>query len=161
MMKNYVHPNKNNLFIIAELKVELLNSLEEKYASSITELHWVASYLDPSFKNFSFIDDLEYLETKKKMIRKGIHILPTDLFNESNTTFSVHTQNISTSSGQRIRDGSGVNTSEVTGTWKQYSSRKIFGIFSGDFRPVPDAKRRKVIGIHRKFSLRNTASMFR
>ena len=92
MMKNYVHPNKNNLFIIAELKMELLNSLEEKYASSITELHWVASYLDPSFKNFSFIDDLEYLETKKKVVRKGIHILATDLFNESKTTFSVNTQ---------------------------------------------------------------------
>ena len=39
MMKNYVQPNKNDLFIIAELKIELLNSLEEKYAPSITKLH--------------------------------------------------------------------------------------------------------------------------
>ena len=97
MMKNYVQPNKRDLFIIAELKLELLNSLEEKYAPSITELHWVASYLDPSFKNFSFIDDLGYLEKKKKMVRKGIHILATDLFSKSNTTFNPNTQNTSTS----------------------------------------------------------------
>ena len=97
MMKNYVQPNKNDLFIIAEPKMELLNSLEEKYAPSITELHRVASYLDPSFKNFSFIDDLEYLEKKKKRVRKGIDILATDLFNELNTTFSPNTQSTSTS----------------------------------------------------------------
>ena len=67
MMKSYVQPNKNDLFIIAELKIELFNSLEEKYASSITELHWVAFYLDLSLKKFSFIDDLKHLE--KKMVR--------------------------------------------------------------------------------------------
>ena len=86
------------MFITAELKIELLNSLEENYAPSIIELHWVASYFDPSFKNFSFIDDLEYLEKKKKKtVRKGIHILATALFNESNTTFNPNTQNTSTS----------------------------------------------------------------
>ena len=31
--------------------------------------------------------------------------------------------------GQRIRDGSGRNTPEVTGTWKRYSGRKISGFF--------------------------------
>ena len=98
MMKNYVQPNKNDLFIIiSEPNIQLLNSLEEKYAPSVTELHGVAFYLDPSFKNFSFIDNLDYLEKKKKMVRKGIHILATDLFNESNTTFSPNTQNTSTS----------------------------------------------------------------
>ena len=30
------------------------------------------------------------------MVRKGIHILATDLFNEPNTTFSPNTQNAST-----------------------------------------------------------------
>ncbi|CAF4620576.1 unnamed protein product [Rotaria sp. Silwood1] len=97
MLKYYVQPNKNDLFIFAELKVELLNSLEEKYALSITELHWIASYLDPSFKNFSFIDDLEYLDKKKKAVRKGIHILATDLFDQSHSTFSSITQDTSTS----------------------------------------------------------------
>lgn len=96
MMKNYVQPNKDDLLIIAEFKIELLNSLEEKYAPSITELHWVASYLDPSFKNFSFIDDLEYLEKKKKDVRKAIHILATDLLDQSNTTFNSNTPNTST-----------------------------------------------------------------
>ena len=97
MMKNCIHPDKNDLFIIAELKVELLQSLEEKYASSITDLHWVASYLDPSFKNFSFIDDVEYLDKKKKAVRKSIHILATDLFDQSNSTFISATQDASTS----------------------------------------------------------------
>ena len=96
-MKNCVQPDKNDLFIIAELKVELLQSLEEKYASSITDLHWVASYLDPSFKNFSFIDDVEYLDKKKKAVRKSIHILATDLFDQSNSTFISATQDASTS----------------------------------------------------------------
>ena len=39
-------------------------------------------------------------------------------------------------SGQRIRDGSGRNTPEVTGTWKQYSGRKISRFFSGAFRSL-------------------------
>jgi hypothetical protein len=43
MMKTYVQPNRNDSSIIGELKIELLNSLEEKYAPPITELHWVAS----------------------------------------------------------------------------------------------------------------------
>ena len=82
----YVQSNKDDLFSIMELKDELLNSLEEKHALSITELHWVASYFDPSFKNCSLIDYLEYLDKKKKAVRKSIHILATDLFDKSNST---------------------------------------------------------------------------
>jgi len=31
--------------------------------------------------------------------------------------------------GQKLRAGSGRKASEITGTWKQYSNRKIFGFF--------------------------------
>ena len=31
--------------------------------------------------------------------------------------------------GRKIRAGSGRKAPEVTGTWKQYSNRKIFGFF--------------------------------
>ena len=33
------------------------------------------------------------------------------------------------SPGRKIRAGSGRKAPEVTGTWKQYSNRKIFGFF--------------------------------
>jgi hypothetical protein len=32
-------------------------------------------------------------------------------------------------SSQKIRVGSGMNTPEIAGTWKQYSHQKIFGFF--------------------------------
>ena len=54
--------------------------------------------------------------------------------------------------GQRIRDDSGRNTPEVTGTWKQDSGRKIFETFSGDFRPASGGKCRKLVGMRRKKS---------
>jgi hypothetical protein len=44
------------------------------------------------------------------------------------------------------------NTRESTGTWKQYSHRKIFGFFSTDFRLVPARKYRKIVGIDQKKS---------
>ncbi|CAF4150360.1 unnamed protein product [Rotaria sp. Silwood2] len=96
-MQNYVQPNKNDPSIIAELKIQLLNSLEEKFAPSITELHWAASYLNPSFKSFSFVNDLGYLDRQKKAVRKGVHVLATDLFDQSDEILSSTTQSTSAS----------------------------------------------------------------
>ena len=63
--------------------------------------------------------------------------------------------------GQRIQDGSGRNTREVMGTWKQYSGRKISGFFPVHSDHFPMLSRQKLVGNHRKFSGRNPASMFR
>ena len=66
--------------------------------------------------------------------------------------------------GQRIRDGSGRNTPEVTGTLKQYSGRKISGFFPvhSDHFPVLSARNwSEITGKIGKFSSRNTASIFR
>ena len=60
--------------------------------------------------------------------------------------------------------GSCRNTPEVTGSWKQYSGRKIPDFF-GDFRPVSGGKAqesdRNAPEKIQKFSGRNTASMIR
>ena len=53
---------------IRELKLELRSSLDEKYFTSILQLHWIATYLDPSFKSFSFVGDRSYVEEQKKEI---------------------------------------------------------------------------------------------
>ena len=45
--------------------------------------------------------------------------------------------------GERARDGSGRNTPEVIGTWKQYSGRKI----SGAFRSLSFAFRQELVEI--------------
>ena len=54
--------------------------------------------------------------------------------------------------GRRIRDGSGRNTSEVTGTWKQYSDRKISGFFPVHSDHFPVLSRQELVGNHRKKS---------
>ena len=53
-----------------------------------------------------------------------------------------------TIAGQRVWDDSRRNTPEVTGTWKQYSCRKI----SGAFQSLSCTCRQKLVGNHRKKS---------
>jgi hypothetical protein len=65
--------------IIANLKMELRKSLDEKFLPWITQLHWVSTFLEPTFKTLSFVGDRKYLEMQKKEIRKGLHVLVDDL----------------------------------------------------------------------------------
>ena len=44
-----------------------------------TQLHWVWTFLEPTFKSLSFIDDPQFLEVTKKDIRKGLHVLAEDV----------------------------------------------------------------------------------
>jgi len=103
-IKAHVQPNAVDLSIIAELKVELSKSLETKYASSITDLHWVATYLDPSFKNFSFIDEPAYLDKMRKTVRKGLHILASDLIDQSNFITSNNSMPTDPPSSKRFKE---------------------------------------------------------
>ena len=69
--------------------------------------------------------------------------------------FSDRTQVIharSDSPGQRVRDNSGRNTPEVTGSWKQYSGRKISGFFWVHSDHFPVLSHQKLVGNHRKKS---------
>jgi hypothetical protein len=43
--------------IISDLKMQIRKSLDEKFFSSITQLHWVSTFLEPTSKPLSFIDD--------------------------------------------------------------------------------------------------------
>ena len=54
--------------------------------------------------------------------------------------------------GQRIRNGSGRNTSEVTGTWKQYSGRKTSRFFPVHPDHFPVLSLQKLVRNHRKKS---------
>ena len=62
-MKKYciVDTIKRTNSIINLLKLEIDKELEDKYWTSITQLHWIASWLDPTFKNLLFITDISYL----------------------------------------------------------------------------------------------------
>jgi hypothetical protein len=51
---------------------------------------------------------------------------------------------------QKIRAGFGRKTSEISGTWKQYSHRKFFGFFPMICDRFSVGKHRKLAGIHRK-----------
>jgi hypothetical protein len=61
-MMSDVRADTNDHKIIDELKTEIRSCLDEKYLSSILQIHWVATYLDPSFKSFFFVSDRSYLE---------------------------------------------------------------------------------------------------
>ena len=54
--------------------------------------------------------------------------------------------------GQRIRDGSGRNTPEVIGTWKQYSGRKMSGFSPVHLDHFLVLYRQELVGNHRKKS---------
>jgi hypothetical protein len=60
------------------LKMEIAKELQDKYWTSTTTFHWIATYLDPSFKDLLFITDASYLAKQKKLIKDGIHILAND-----------------------------------------------------------------------------------
>ncbi|CAF1305811.1 unnamed protein product [Rotaria sordida] len=83
-MLNDVQVNTNDHKIINELKSEIRSCLDEKYLPSILQIHWISTYLDPSLKSFFFISDSSYLEIQKKQVRKGLHILASDIVHHSN-----------------------------------------------------------------------------
>ena len=66
---------------------------------------------------------------------------------------------------REVRVGSHRKTPEINGTWKQYSGRKFFGPFSGEFRSIPvhfGKKRPEIIWKKSEtISGWNTASVFR
>ena len=78
--------------VIDELKSEIRLCLDEKFLPSILQIHWVATYLDPSFRSLFFVSDRSYLETQRKEIRKGLHILASDLIDNSDdfSTSQLH-----------------------------------------------------------------------
>ena len=84
-MMNDVQASTSDHKVIDVLKAEIRSCLDEKYFSSILQIHWVATYLDPSFKSFFFVSDFSYVEIQKKEIRKGLHILAADLIHHSDS----------------------------------------------------------------------------
>ncbi|CAF4229076.1 unnamed protein product, partial [Rotaria sordida] len=60
---------------------EIAKELVDKYWTSTTQLHWIATYLDPLFKDSFFVTEPLILEKQKKLIKEGIHILANDYKN--------------------------------------------------------------------------------
>ncbi len=48
-----------DLGIINTLKSEILNAFDDEYWSSITTLHWIATYLESAFNSLTFVDKKE------------------------------------------------------------------------------------------------------
>jgi hypothetical protein len=50
-----------------------------RYWPSIMQLHCVATYLDPSFRNLSFVTDKSYRSTQHKTIKEGLITMAIDV----------------------------------------------------------------------------------
>ncbi|CAF1303326.1 unnamed protein product [Didymodactylos carnosus] len=79
LMKQYcIVDNKRKNSIINQLKSEINKQLDDKYWTSTTSLHWIATYLDPSFKELSFVNDRKFLDDQKECIIDGLLVLTED-----------------------------------------------------------------------------------
>ncbi|CAF1661599.1 unnamed protein product, partial [Rotaria magnacalcarata] len=105
-MMNDAQVNTNDYKIINELKTEIRICLDEKYLPSILALHWIVTYLDPSFKSFFFVLDPALLGIQKKEVRKGLHILASDIIHHFDTSRSLQhlSDNAPRSPSKRIKN---------------------------------------------------------
>ncbi|CAF4485935.1 unnamed protein product [Rotaria sp. Silwood2] len=69
--------------IINTLKSEILKALGDKYWSSITLLHWIATFLEPTFKSLTFVHDKKDRAKRYNEIQKGLHVLAGDVLTTS------------------------------------------------------------------------------
>jgi hypothetical protein len=46
------------------------------------QIHWIATYLDPSFRELSFVTDKSYRTTQLKSIKEGLLLMANDIGNE-------------------------------------------------------------------------------
>ncbi|CAF1449280.1 unnamed protein product [Adineta ricciae] len=67
---------------IKALKENLQTALNEKYNQSIMQIHWIATFLDPSFRELSFVSDKSYRTTQLKSIKDGLILMANDIENE-------------------------------------------------------------------------------
>ncbi len=75
--------NSEQKQIINTLKSKILIVLDDKYWSSITTLHRIATYLEPTFKSLAFVDGKKEREKRFNEIRKGLHVLAGDILTTS------------------------------------------------------------------------------
>ncbi|CAF2526784.1 unnamed protein product [Rotaria sp. Silwood2] len=78
MLEYCIIDDKRKNSIVNLLKAEIAKGLVDKYWTSTTQLHWIATYLDPTFKDLLFVTDPLFLEEQKKSIEEGSHILAND-----------------------------------------------------------------------------------
>ncbi|CAF4446228.1 unnamed protein product, partial [Didymodactylos carnosus] len=71
-------PTLQNNSTINQLKSEINKQLDDKYWTSTTSLHWIATYLDPSFKELSFVNDRKFLDDQKECMIDGLLVLTED-----------------------------------------------------------------------------------
>ncbi|CAF4973187.1 unnamed protein product [Rotaria sp. Silwood1] len=82
-MMNDTQINANDHKIIKELKSEIRYCLDEKYLPPILQIHWV---------------DRSYLETQKNEVRKGLHILASNIIQQFDSSHSSQSQHVSSTS---------------------------------------------------------------
>ncbi|CAF4510140.1 unnamed protein product, partial [Didymodactylos carnosus] len=56
----------------------IVDNKHDKYWTSTVSLHWIATYLDPSFKESSFVNDRKFLDDQKQCIIGGLLVLTKD-----------------------------------------------------------------------------------
>ena len=112
-MVTYVDENVNSSSdvssggkIINDLKMEIRKSLDKKFLPSITQLHWVSTFLEPTFKSLGFIDNPQFLEATKKEIRKGFHMLAEDVVKmpDADDSVSIEPSSLPMSPPKRRRE---------------------------------------------------------
>ena len=95
MIEYCIMNDKRKNSIINSLKSQIAGELDAKYWTSTTQLHWIATYLDPTFKDLLFVPDQAYLTEQKKSIKNGIHVLANDCKDSILSTSELSRKNYS------------------------------------------------------------------
>ncbi|CAF1541719.1 unnamed protein product, partial [Rotaria sordida] len=78
-MVDFVRLNSHDRPEIKILKEQIQIALESKYWTSIMQIHWIATFLDPSFRDLSFVNDKAYRLKQIKCIENGLYSMADDL----------------------------------------------------------------------------------
>ncbi|CAF4178595.1 unnamed protein product [Rotaria sordida] len=78
-MVDFVRLNSHDRPEIKILKEQIQIALESKYWTSIMQIHWIATFLDPSFRDLSFVNDKSYRLKQIKCIENGLYSMADDL----------------------------------------------------------------------------------
>ena len=74
LVQEHLNIKEDDPKFIADFKTEISTQLTAKLLPTFTEMHYIGTFLDPSFKNYSFIKNdisrLETIEKSKALVRK-------------------------------------------------------------------------------------------
>ncbi|CAF1140677.1 unnamed protein product [Didymodactylos carnosus] len=84
------------------LKTEMVKCLDDKFWSSLTQWHWMATYLELTLKQLPFGNDKKYIDKQKAEIKKNLHILANDFPDNNPSTMTIFTTTCQASPAKKL-----------------------------------------------------------